>query len=333
MNRSLLLSLLALCFFLVLPACDVGNDDHDDDDSGEVTPAEGSFANTCSVTDRFTAVDLGPVITTEFMGMDPGVVVADHTGYRTEDGDLRLYFWAGGQGQAETGAYSVLTPDGTEPQLEEGLRIPSPYGHPKLTRATDGTFHMFHLVPNGLGSHTSPDGTTFTLLPGYRILSADTEIERVGGMSVVDLEGGGYRGYFSSLGLPGVPPEEAVDRLQSASSEDLVTWTVDGGIRIGDEAPHLTGKRRQPFALKRSGSCVTLFVQQIETVPTKLFTTTAEDGLTFTEEFEIGIEGWDFAEAGAGVLQLADGSYRLFYDAQSDELGNHIRVAELSLAE
>jgi len=183
----------------------------------------------------------------------------------------------------------------------------------------------------GLGSHISEDGLNFTEEDGMRISSDDAGLDRIGGMSVVALPDGQYRGYFSNLGIPGVAPQDTVDQIKSATSGDLLTWVMDGGVRLGEESTFLTGKTRQPFALTRSNGCITLFYQRVDSVPTKLYYATAPDGVTFTQEFELGIEGWDGAEAGANIQQLADGSHRLFFDAQDADLGNHIRTATIAL--
>ncbi len=285
----------------------------------------------CSESDQFVAADMGALITYELLDMPSDVVIADQTSYRTDEGEVRLYFWAGKMGLENTGAYSVVTVDGITVSLEEGLRVPSPYGHPKLFRLDTGEIRIFHLIPEGLGSHISEDGLHFTSEEGMRISSDDAGLERIGGMSVVALPAGGYRGYFSNLGIPGVSPADTVDQIKSATSPDQLNWQIDGGVRIGQDAPHLTGRGRQPFALDRGEGCITLFYQHIDTQPTKLYYATASDGLVFGQEYALGIEGWDGPEAGANIQQLGDDSYRLFYDAQSAELGNHIRVATFQL--
>jgi hypothetical protein len=306
-------------------------------DTGQKLPdtqdGDDLIVSTCGENDRFAAFDLGAIVTTELMGMPDDVAIADNSSVLTADGQVRIYFWAGKMDLEGTGCHSILTSDGVEVILEDGIRVPSPYGHPKLFALENGQIRIFHLIIGGLGSHYSNNGVDFTLEEGTRISSEQSGLQRIGGMSVVQRPDGSFRGFFSNLGVPGQQPNEVVDQIKSATSFDQLNWTMDGGVRIGEGAEPLNGKPRQPFALTRNGACVTLFYQRVSSPPTKLFYATAADGFTFTQEYELEIEGWNNATAGANVQRLADGSYRLFFDAQSKELGNHIRSAGFELVQ
>ena len=287
--------------------------------------------STCSIDDQFRAIDIGPIVSYAQVGMTLGAAIADNTSYLMQTGDVRLYFWAGQQNAKGTGVHSLRTVDGTDAIFEDGLRLPTPYGHPKVFLARDGRLHMYHLVIDGLGSHASYDGIVFSLQDGMRLSSADAALERIGGMSVLEIDSNTFRGYFSNLGIPGVPPNQVVDQIRSAVSNDLFNWASEGKILIGEGATELRGKARQPFALRRSATCVTLLYQKVDRSPTKIYYSTAPDGLSFSKEYRLNIEGWGQTEAGPNVQVLANGQYRLFYDAQNDELGNHIRVADFEM--
>jgi hypothetical protein len=187
---------------------------------------------------------------------------------------------------------------------------------------------MFHLLPGGLGSSFSEDGIDFELEEGVRISNADAGLERIGGMSVIATQSGTWRAYFSDLGIPGEPP--SATRIKSASSSDLLSWNMDSGVRIGLEA-EVDSWGRQPFALHRGGGCMTLLFQDVQNALTRLTSATSTDGLLFTEAHPVPIEGFEGSHAGANVQRLADGTWRLYYDAISQELGPHIRAASLTL--
>ena len=297
------------------------------------------IATTCNTTDRFKATDLGKAITASMIDEIPtGAAIADNTSYLMEDGRVRLYFiasWHSSQpptpdnGSPANGVHSAVSNDGETFILEEGIRIGAAAGHPKLFQLDTGPIRMFHLVMDGLGSHYAEDGLTFTEEEGIRLLSADAGMDRVGGLSVIQLPDGTYRGYFSNLGEPGVPPSETTTQIKSAVSPDLLEWTVEDGVRIGDGAPTLTDKSRQPFALRRADTCVTLFYYQVATPPTKIYYATSTDGLTFDSQGRLEIEGYDGPEAGPNIQRLSDGSYIMFFDARDDTDEWHIRAARL----
>ena len=281
----------------------------------------------CSVSDEYRAEDLGPVIRWQDVpDLALGATIADNTSYLMADGRVRLYFWTNLGRDVANGVRSAVSADGLSFALEEGFRIAGPYGHPKRLEI-DGGIRMFHLVISGIGSSWSPDGLQFTHEDGLRLANATTGLARTGGVSVISRPDGGYRAYFSDLGLPGVPPGPT--RLKSARSPDALVWTMDEGVRIGDGAPHLTGRSRQPFALHRGGACVTLFYTRIESSPTRIAYATALDGMTFTEQRVLEIPGFSGPHAGANVQPLADGSVMLYYDAMDPDMGNHLRAARV----
>ena len=94
----------------------------------------------------------------------------------------------------------------------------------------------------------------------------------------IALDSGGFRGYFSKLGMPGVAP--STSEIKSATSDDGLTFVMDDGVRIGSGAPNITGSNRQPYALTRPGDCVTLFYYNIESGNTRIRYATGADGLT-----------------------------------------------------
>ncbi len=322
---------LVMSLFGCSPAASNGEppDSFPDQGTAHNTEDTPTTAPGCSPGDRFTAEDLGPIIRwPDVPGLSEGATIADHTTALTASGAVRLYFWTNQGKDLENGVRSAISNDGLAFEVEEGFRIAGPYGHPKLVVLPDGGIRMFHLMPGGLGSSYSSDGLRFSLEEGLRISNADTGLDRVGGMSVIALAEGGYRGYFSNLGIPGEPPQATT--LKSASSPDTLSWTVDEGVRIGEGAPFITEWSRQPYAWARGDGCVTLLYYQLKRVPTRLAYATSTDGVTFTEEHLLDVVGFDGPRAGPNVQPLLDGSLLLTYDAMDGTIGNHIRAARLT---
>ena len=312
--------------------------------AGDARPAATSDPTTspCASGDRFYATDLGKVIVAEMIADIPvGSAIADNTSYLTPDGKVRLYFVASyhssqpptpDNGSEANGIHSAVSADGTTFSLEDGLRIPEPAGHPKLVQLGGDQIRIFHLVTDGLGSHVAIDGLSFEAEGGVRLKSSDAGMDRVGGMSVVQTPDGLYRGYFGTLGVPGVPPSETTTMIKSATTSDMLTWAVEAGVRIGEGAQHVTEKCRQPFALARAAGCVTLFFYCIGTLPTRIKYAHTSDGLNFTEAHELVIDGYTSSAAGPNVQRLPDGSWILYFDAHDDADEWHIRAARLSFA-
>ena len=300
-------------------------------DATDLQDARPSPPPPCSVADEYRATDLGPVIRWQDVpGLASGATIADNTSYLMADGRVRLYFWTNLGRDVANGVRSAVSADGVGFEVEDGFRISGPYGHPKRLEI-DGGIRMFHLVIGGVGSSWSPDGLNFTHEDGLRLANAATGLDRTGGVSVIPVSDGGYRAYFSDLGRPGVPPSPT--RLMSARSPDSLLWTLDEGVRIGEDAPHLTSWSRQPFALTRGGACVTLFYYQLQSLPTRIAYATALDGMTFTEERLLDLAGYRGPQAGPNVQPLADGSLMLYYDAMDPDIGNHLRAARLVLTD
>jgi hypothetical protein len=287
------------------------------------TPAMTS----CGLDDRFSATDLGSVVHADILEeVELGNTIADNTSYLVTPGKLRLYFFAN-RGPMDGAVLSAVSEDGLGFVIEEGDRLEGPYGHPKLFQLENGSIRMFHLLAGGLGSSLSTDGLTFVHEEDHRITNEQAELDKIGGMSVVALPDGGFRGYFSNRGIPGEPPGEI--SIKSAHSEDLLVWEMDEDVRVGTDAPTLTLRRRQPFALQRPDECVTLFYQGVEGVPTRLYSATSLNGLDFTVEHPVEVAGYEGSMAGANVQITPSGDLLLYYDAIDDENGPHIRAANL----
>jgi hypothetical protein len=142
-------------------------------------------------------------------------------------------------------------------------------------------------------------------------------------LSVVPIAGTStYRGYFSDLSAPGttVVPH----RVYSATSADMLTWTIEAGIRIGTGGAITTSAEHPAAVLENDGS-VTLYYCNNDLArslggPSGVYSATSVDGLVFSGETLVFGNGCD-----PDVVVLADGSRRMFYGRFDSSVGGTIR--------
>ncbi|OFW36999.1 MAG: hypothetical protein A3F70_06305 [Acidobacteria bacterium RIFCSPLOWO2_12_FULL_67_14] len=288
------------------------------------------IASTCSVTDEFVFADRGRIIGAEELGRPVGTPVADHSLVYTADGQIRMYFLEGADG----GARSALSSDGgatftLEAGYLPGLTRPTAGPHFKVVPLADSRYRMFMGGLNvGILSYISADGRAFGQEPGVRLSNAETGMKYPSWLAIAPTGDGRYRGYFSDVPLPDTPP---LYHIRSATSDDLLNWVMDDGVRIGPGAPTLTGEVHQPFPLPRADGCVTLFYFKRNynppvPAPVGMYYSTSTDGLTFTGEKFLGLSG-----GGPDVLRLTDGTYLLTYDDGNPSNGFWIGAGTLVL--
>jgi hypothetical protein len=90
------------------------------------------------------------------------------------------------------------------------------------------TFYLF-TTGMGIGVYTSPDGASWTAVPG-----ASTPREFASDPSVVDMGDGTYRMYYAYRTGTGPGSPCSGKELRYATSSDLVRWTVQPGTLLGD---------------------------------------------------------------------------------------------------
>lgn len=303
--------------------------------SGAATPilAADPIATTCSTTDHFTFTDLGVVMDSTKVGVPVGTPIADHAMIYRPDGKINLYFNEGGNG----GVRRAVLGSGLTFDLQSGYvaglpRIPNPKnGQFKILKLEDGRYRMYMGgIDVGIHSYISSDAITFTEEEGQRVTNAAAGFRSLNWLSIAPKAGGGYRGYFTDTPTP----DTNYGQIKSATSTDLMNWTMDSGIRIGPDAATLTGKVQQPFALARANGCVTLFYFKGDNSgvpglsPTGIYYSTSTDGLSFFTEYFLGIGNSN----GPDVLRLNDGTYWLSYDGGRPTEGFWISVGVLQLS-
>jgi hypothetical protein len=236
---------------------------------------------------RITAADAGQTSTQVF---------ADATVIRLTDGRWRMYMFA-------NSAYrSAISSDGLSFAMEPGFRMREGNGQSRAWRLDDGRIRLY-FSSNGIGSAvSSDDGTTFVEESGTRLSVGAAGMSALTGPGIIRMPSGLYRMYFSDLPIPGegVKPH----MIKSATSSDLLTWTMDGGVRVGTGAT-LTGNAEHPCAFVNSDGSVTMFY--FRNTDLKLYQSTSTDGLTFGSEQLTGLDLND-----PDIVRLPDGTVRLY---------------------
>lgn len=267
---------------------------------------------------------------------------------RLRDGRYRMYIGAvPAASTIPAGIHSAISIDGIHFTMEPGPRVNSPVvssqgtpihiGTPHVLRLPDGRVRLFvhggespapQPVTGGIYSLTSTDeGMTFTLDPGIRISNAALGVRQVVGPSLVPVPSGGWRMYFSERNPPVVDPVTgartfAANRVFSAHSGDLETWTVDPGVRAGPGSAIVnSGSAQLPAAIANDDGSVTLVYER--QADRMLMAATAPDGLAFTEEVPLPIADGSALPFGTSpfLMRGESGVARLYYSTDDAESG------------
>lgn len=163
--------------------------------------------------------------------------------------------------------------------------------HKRVVSLPEGGYVMFFSTPlrssasAGIGSATSTDGLAFTVVPGLRVAAAD--VPNTPALSPGDVvrtpDGKAWRMYFSTFNFGPRPPDTARERIYSATSTDLVTWTLEPGVRIGVGSA-IKGSAEHPAVIRYPDGSVTAFYGRPTPGDYGLHYSWSRDGLTFTTE-------------------------------------------------
>lgn len=237
-------------------------------------------------------------------GADVGGPIANCSALRLLDGRWRLYFGTGG-----SGIRSAVSNDGLAFSIESGTRLSG--GNPRLLRLDDGRVRMFYTAGNstGFGSAISTDdGVTFSVEPGDRLSAASAGLASITNPGIVRV-GGIWRAYFSQRSVDVVPGAQQV--VKSATSSDLLNWTMDGGVRFGPGSTISAGAAHPVPLLNNDGTVTVYYARTIvgNGGGFFLFASTSTDGLTFTTEAALESLG----KGNDPDIVRTGGSLRLYY--------------------
>lgn len=267
--------------------------------------------------------------------------LADVAVIRLNDGRFRMFI---GANPAGASILSAISTDGVKFTLEAGQRLNSPYDiggkqasfrhRPVVFRLDDGRLRLFAIyidffnngVTPGFYSFTSSDeGLTWTLDPGVRLTTAATGLNSLATGAIVKAKGGGWRFYFSDD-----PPSttgsngqvvQGDPRIMSAFSTDLVTWTMDAGVRIGIGAT-LSGNGQTPAGIVNADGSITLVY--FRNKPGFTMQSTSTDGISFTAEQKTGFgvnDRFPVIAFDNWLTPLPNGDARLYFDYGNETAG------------
>lgn len=270
----------------------------------------------------------GPVLTPSDFNVAAGLPVADMSAIVLEDGRIRLYLFAQGRGIVSA---TSLTPEGLTFVPDAGERLGDGSGMPRIVRRPEGGYRLFFISGDGIKSATSEDGLTFTVEAGFRVskeqaglTTAAGVLEALSGASLIHLADGRYRMYFSDLPRPGAGP--GGHRIKSAVSTDMLTWTVEEGLRMGVGAATLPESAEHPSALAHADGRMTLyygkFVGPGSSNPEGLYFSTSSDGLSFEAETYAIFHAND-----PDMIRRQDGTLLAYYGDFDPAIGGIIYVA------
>lgn len=276
-------------------------------------------------------IDLGRVLTATDFGVPAGTVIGDPTGIVLDDGRIRLFVYVEGRGvwralstDAQGTSFRVEGPCTLIPDTATNT-MGTPWGEPRVTKIPGG-LRMFYMQDRGIASATSTDHIIWRQEPGLRITAAQAGARATTTGSIVGLGGGRYRLYFSDLRSS---PSDPATAMKSATSSDMLTWTMDPGVRIGPGAADLDQNATDPFVLpNRDGGVIAwYFVQPAAGSafqgPAGLYAAVSADGLTFRTSVHTGIPGGN-----PDVVVRADG-LRIMYLSATDAGSPGVRAVLL----
>ena len=267
----------------------------------------------------------------------------DSTAVVLPDGRVRLYY-----DDNQANVVSAISSDGLNFTAEAGVRLPAmPYQGSvagvfatRVVPLSNGQWRMFFAsnpAPGitdpgqGIGSAISSDGLNFTIEPHWRVpfsaVNAGAGGQLGDGGTVVALPNGTYRIYFTV----DYPTKVGVATLSngavvSASSTDMINWTVDPGVRVGNGST-VGGSANHPDAIVNGDGSVTLFYWDDSLMINGMAGTgikfaTSSDGLTFPSETLTSLNSGNPAclacfYGDPSVYTLANGGLRLYFDTSS----------------
>lgn len=276
--------------------------------------------------------DLGRVLEPADFGQPPRTIIGDPTGVVLPDGRIALFVYVDRQGvwravsRDPTGtAYEKAEKCLLQPHEPTNQRA-TPWGMPRVV-AIRGGYRMFYMQDGGIASAVSQDQIRWKQEARLRITPQEAGVPATTTGSITALPQGGYRMYFSSLRHS---PADPATVMKSATSRDMLRWTMDPGVRIGPGAPFLDQNATDPFVFMEADGSVTAwyFVQPAAGSSFQgrpgLYAARSADGLTFRESAHTGIPGGN-----PNLIVRSDGVRLLFLSAADPRSGPGIRLVRL----
>jgi hypothetical protein len=294
---------------------------------GSASPAAPSTTTTTTTTPAAAATwNAEGVRMTNLTAGFPNSVLANPSVFRLNDGRYRMLVTGGTD---PSGILSAVSSDGLSWTFESGRRVQTSgdCGHVRAFRLDDGRVRVYCRNPSGILAYISSDeGQTMTSETGLMITNAQAGSPRLSTGGIVRTKDGRWRMYFSDEST-GAPPGPM--KIFSAVSTDLLSWTVEPGVRIGSGAT-ASGSATHPSAILNADGSVsvayTRFSYAGSSDPTisAVWIATSSDGLTFTRDESTKLT----PGADADIVSM-NGTIRVYYN-WGDNTNGTIYSATLS---
>lgn len=270
----------------------------------------------------------------------PPVPPVDAAVIKLKDGRWRMYLGGGNTG---IGMRTAISNDGlsfsTSPDAVitrgahtiDGKNVFLIPTHPRPVLLEDGRVRLFFIGVEQIYSAICAEaGLPCTIESGERVNVSAVGRKGITGPAIARLKDGRWRMYFSSTNASGsggiVTPEKTM--IHSATSGDLLSWTLDPGVRIGPGAV-LSKDSGRPAAITSADGSITVFYFRCSCVETRtddgIWYSTSADGLTFTTETQaipgVFSANGDFENNNDPDAQLVDGSVRVYTGGGVTEAG------------
>ena len=242
--------------------------------------------------------------------LDQSIGASDPRVVQLADGTYRMYFGANPDGLTVANSN-----DGVDWELEARSVIPAGMPHTSLVSLDDGGWRLFAVqnVPGGsaVKSFVSADGLEFTEEAGDRLTNEDFPFGNIQSPFVFEMPDGSFRMYLVAYPAgeqAAQPSGYSVLRMVSATSNDMLTWSVDPGVVV-EGLDH-------PSAVVSDDGTITVYAG---TPFTKLVST---DGRQFSQPEYLDLSGRDF-----DVKSTSGGHLRVYSNGHDFDEGSWLRIS------
>lgn len=278
----------------------------------------------------------GILVVTSAWVLTPSVIKAsDYGEYNMSDpgvtglpgGGFRMYLVSGGPRTAVSSDGLAFTSEASSANPAVGLPRPLalPGGGWKVF--TSCNYVPVTTTNSGICSYSTTDGVNFTLDAGIRITLGAAGLAATERLFAGDAvkTASGYRIYFSDGAAVAGSGAGEPRKVMSATSTDLITWTVDQGIRAGGGGTAGATAAEHPGAAVVGGKVILFWFDHgiesgVSGSPNQgLWYSVSTDGLTFTERKHLKIAGRLAGDPSAIVLP--NGTLRVYFSSYDCTVG------------
>lgn len=239
-----------------------------------------------------------------------GRQVADATAWRMPDGRVRLFAFVNEGPMPGLRIATSTSRTGTTFAGESTNPFPDiAVGQPRAWALGGNSLRLFYVQAGNIDTAVSNDGGLTWTKEGSVLTTAQAGFEP-GVISIIK-QNGTYRAYFSNLEKPG---EHAARVMKTATSTDLVNWTVGPTV--------VSGGGSHPFAVIDKKGKIALYYAADRGATYGIFESTSTDGIKFGNE-KLVVQG-----AGDPDILANGKTYLMYYGADLGADGFGVKVAK-----